>query len=41
LVVEAGAETQGLAPGIELVDLRTLDAPDLEPEAVRAQVDDG
>src|SRR6266571_1670870 len=41
LRVEPGAETQGLAPGIESIDLIALDTTDLEAEAVRAQVDDG
>ena len=41
LRVEPGAETQGLAPGIEPIDLIALDTTDLEAEAVRAQVDDG
>ena len=41
LVVDAGAEAQRLAPRVELVDLVAFDAADFEPEAVRAQVDDG
>src|SRR5206468_2661307 len=32
---------QRLAPGVEPVDLIAFDATDFEPEAVRAQVDDG
>ena len=36
-----GAEAQRLAPRVELVDLVALDAADLEPEAVRSEVDDG
>ena len=41
VAVDAGAEAQRLAPGVEAVDLVALDAADLEPEAVRSQVDDG
>ena len=41
LCIEAGAEAQRFAPGVEPVDLIAFDATDLEPEAVRAQVDDG
>ena len=41
LVVEPGAEAQRLAPRVELVDLVALDAADLEPEAVRSEIDDG
>ncbi len=41
LVVEPGAETQRLAPGVELVDLVALDAADFEPEAVRTEIEDG
>ena len=37
----AGADAQRLAPGVEAEDLVALDAADLEPEAVRAHVDDG
>ncbi len=40
-VVEPGAETQRLAPRVELVDLVALDAADFEPEAVRPEVDYG
>ena len=41
MLVDAGAEAQRLAPGVEAEDLVALDAPDLEAEAVRSQVDDG
>ena len=41
LRIEASAEAQRLAPGVEPVDLIAFDATDFEPEAVRAQVDDG
>ncbi len=40
-LVEARADAQRLAPGVEPVDLVAFDASDLEPEAVRAHVDDG
>ena len=40
-VVDARAEADRLAPGVEAEDLVALDAADLEAEAVRAQVDDG
>ena len=39
--VEAGTEAQRLAPGVLAIDLAALDAADLEPEAVRSQIDDG
>ena len=38
--VDARAEAQRLAPRVEPEDLVALDAPDLEPEAVAAHVDD-
>ena len=41
LGIESGAKTQGLAPGIEAVDLVAFDAADFETETVRAQIDDG
>ena len=41
LRIETGSEAQRLAPGVEAVDLITLDAADLQPEAVRSQIDDG
>ena len=41
LCVETRAEAQRLAPGVEAVDLIALDAADLQPEAVRSQIDDG
>ena len=40
LLVDACAEAQRLAPGVELIDLVAFDAADLQPEAVRAEVDD-
>ena len=39
--VERGAEAQGFPPGFLAVDLIALHAADLEPEAVRSEVDDG
>ena len=39
--IEARADAQRLAPGVEPVDLVAFDAPHLEPEAVRTHVDDG
>ena len=41
LGIETGAETQRLPPGVEAIDLITLDAPDFQAEAVGAQIDDG
>ena len=41
LLVDARAEADRLAPRVEAEDLVAFDAADLEPEAVRAQVDDG
>ncbi len=41
LVVDARAEAQRLAPGVELVDLVAFDTADFEPEAVRSEIDDG
>ncbi len=41
LRVDAGAEAQRLAPGVEPEDLVAFDAADLEAEAVRSEVDDG
>ena len=41
LLVDARADAQRLAPGVEAEDLVALDASDLEPEAVRSHVDDG
>ena len=41
VAVEAGTEAQCLAPGVLAIDLAALDATDLEPEAVRSQIDDG
>ena len=41
VLVESGAEADGLAPGVEAEDLVAFDAADLEAKAVRAQVDDG
>ena len=40
-LVDAGADAQILAPGVEAKDLIAFDASDLEAEAVRAHVDDG
>src|SRR5437870_1912670 len=40
VAVEAGTEAQRLAPGVLAIDLAALDAADLEPEAVRSQIDD-
>ena len=40
LLVDARAEAQRLAPRVELVDLVAFDAPDLQPEAVRPEIDD-
>ena len=39
--VQARADVQGLAPGVEAKDLPAFDAPDLEAKAVRPHVDDG
>src|SRR6185503_13986017 len=39
--VDAGAEAQGLAPRVLPIDLVALDPADLQPEAVRSEVDDG
>ena len=38
--VESGTEAQGFPPGFLTVDLIALHAADLEPEAVRSEVDD-
>ena len=40
-IIQRRAHPQRLAPGIEPEDLVALDATELEPEAVRAHVDDG
>src|SRR5207249_9602176 len=36
----SGAEAQGLAPGVETIDLIAFDATDLQPETVRPEIDD-
>ena len=38
---DARAESQRLAPRVELVDLVALDPADLEAKAVGAEIDDG
>jgi hypothetical protein len=40
-IVDAGADAQIFAPGVEAKDLIAFDASDLEPKAVRSHVDDG
>src|ERR1700681_4270125 len=41
LAVEAGAEAQRLAPRVLPVDLAAFNAADLEPKAVRSEIDNG
>src|SRR2546421_9662831 len=41
IAVEAGAEAQRLAPCVLPVDLAAFNAADLEPKAVRSEIDDG